>query len=82
MRTAPNLLAKKLTIVRFGSLIGSLPANPFGLIAAVFTNDPKKAFDVARKIRAGTVGHHGPRTDFSIGFGGFPAIRRWPRRWC
>jgi betaine-aldehyde dehydrogenase len=26
---------------------------------------------VARQIRSGTVGHNGPRTDFSIGFGGF-----------
>ncbi len=26
---------------------------------------------VARQLRSGTVGHNGPRTDFSIGFGGF-----------
>ncbi|WP_414610513.1 aldehyde dehydrogenase [Stenotrophomonas pavanii] len=67
----------------FGPVLCVIPANDeadairianesrFGLNAAVFTNDPKKAFDVARKIRAGTVGHNGPRTDFSIGFGGF-----------
>jgi aldehyde dehydrogenase (NAD+) len=43
----------------------------FGLNAAVFTHDPQRALDVARRIRAGTVGHNGSRTDFSIGFGGF-----------
>ncbi|MDU9394710.1 aldehyde dehydrogenase [Pseudomonas sp. zfem002] len=44
---------------------------PFGLNAAVFTNDREKALRVARQIRSGTVGHNGPRTDFSVGFGGF-----------
>ncbi|HBN8522205.1 aldehyde dehydrogenase [Pseudomonas aeruginosa] len=44
---------------------------PFGLNAAVFTNDRDRALRVARQIRSGTVGHNGPRTDFSIGFGGF-----------
>ncbi len=44
---------------------------PFGLNAAVFTQDREKALQVARQIRSGTVGHNGPRTDFSIGFGGF-----------
>lgn len=44
---------------------------PFGLNAAVFTNDREKALQVARQLRSGTVGQNGPRTDFSIGFGGF-----------
>jgi betaine-aldehyde dehydrogenase len=43
----------------------------FGLNAAVFTNDAQRALDVAHRIRTGTVGHNGSRTDFSIGFGGF-----------
>lgn len=43
----------------------------FGLNASVFTQDHHKALDVARQLRSGTVGHNGPRTDFSIGFGGF-----------
>ncbi|RDD71450.1 aldehyde dehydrogenase [Paracoccus versutus] len=43
----------------------------FGLNGAVFTNDRDRALRVARQIRSGTVGHNGPRTDFSIGFGGF-----------
>lgn len=45
--------------------------SPFGLNAAVFTNDRDRAMQVARQLRTGTVGHNGPRTDFSIGFGGF-----------
>ncbi len=43
----------------------------FGLNAAVFTHDQAKAMQVARRIRAGSVGHNASRTDFSIGFGGF-----------
>lgn len=45
--------------------------SPFGLNAAVFTQDRDRAMRVARQLRSGTVGHNGPRTDFSIGFGGF-----------
>lgn len=43
----------------------------FGLNAAVFTNSTERALKIAKQIRSGTVGHNGPRTDFSIGFGGF-----------
>ena len=43
----------------------------FGLNSAVFTNDVERAYAVARRLRAGTVGHNGYRTDFGIGFGGF-----------
>lgn len=43
----------------------------FGLSGAVFTNDVEKAYDVARRMRTGTVGHNGSRHDFNIGFGGF-----------
>ncbi|WP_330996183.1 aldehyde dehydrogenase [Burkholderia multivorans] len=67
----------------FGPVLSVIPADdeasairiandtPFGLNAAVFTNDSDRALHVARQIRSGTVGHNGPRTDFSIGFGGF-----------
>ncbi|MEC3768790.1 aldehyde dehydrogenase [Cupriavidus sp. SS-3] len=67
----------------FGPVLSIIPADdeasairmandtPFGLNAAVFTNDRDRAMQVARQIRSGTVGHNGPRTDFSIGFGGF-----------
>lgn len=67
----------------FGPVLSVIPADSeadairmandsrFGLNAAVFTNDREKALSVARQLRAGTVGHNGPRTDFSIGFGGF-----------
>jgi betaine-aldehyde dehydrogenase len=43
----------------------------FGLNAAVFTHDAERAMQVARQLRAGTVGHNASRYDFSIGFGGF-----------
>jgi aldehyde dehydrogenase (NAD+) len=67
----------------FGPVLSVIPADdeasairmandsPFGLNAAVFTNDRDRALHVARQLRSGTVGHNGPRTDFSIGFGGF-----------
>jgi aldehyde dehydrogenase (NAD+) len=38
---------------------------------SVFTRDATRAYDVARQLRAGTVGHNSWRTDFSIAFGGF-----------
>jgi betaine-aldehyde dehydrogenase len=67
----------------FGPVLSVIPANDedhaiemandtiFGLNSSVFTSDPERAMRVARRIRAGTVGHNGARTDFSIGFGGF-----------
>ncbi|WP_067809764.1 aldehyde dehydrogenase [Nocardia beijingensis] len=67
----------------FGPVLAVVPAenedhavalandNPYGLNAAVFTTDSDRAYRVARSLRTGTVGHNGPRTDFSIAFGGF-----------
>lgn len=43
----------------------------YGLNAAVFTASADRALDVARQIRAGSVGHNGSRPDFGIAFGGF-----------
>ena len=43
----------------------------FGLAGAVFTNDLEKAYEVARRIRTGTVSQNGALADFSLGFGGF-----------
>lgn len=43
----------------------------FGLNNSVFTNDPDRAYAVARQLRSGTVGHNVFRSDMSIGFGGF-----------
>lgn len=43
----------------------------FGLNNSVFTNDPDRAYTVARQLRSGTVGHNSWRSDMSIGFGGF-----------
>ena len=43
----------------------------YGLNSSVFTNDPERAYAVGRRLRAGTVGHNGFKSDFSIAFGGF-----------
>jgi aldehyde dehydrogenase (NAD+) len=43
----------------------------YGLSASVFSHDIEKVYDIARRLRTGTVGHNGPRSDFGIGFGGF-----------
>jgi betaine-aldehyde dehydrogenase len=67
----------------FGPVIAVIPAEDeehaiaiandtiFGLNASVFTHDPERFAAIARRIRAGTVGHNASRTDFSIAFGGF-----------
>jgi aldehyde dehydrogenase (NAD+) len=43
----------------------------YGLNASVFTNDVDRAYQVARRLRSGTVGHNSFRTDFRTAFGGF-----------
>ena len=67
----------------FGPVLSVIPADSeedaiaigndtiYGLNASVFTNDPERAYAVARRLRAGTVGHNAFKTDFSIAFGGF-----------
>ncbi len=67
----------------FGPVISVIPADNeeqavdlandtiFGLNSAVFTNDVERAYSVARRLRAGTVGHNSYRVDFGIAFGGF-----------
>ena len=67
----------------FGPVISVIPADgenkaieiandsPYGLNASVFTNDSRRAYAVSRRLRSGTVGHNGFRTDSSIAFGGF-----------
>jgi acyl-CoA reductase-like NAD-dependent aldehyde dehydrogenase len=67
----------------FGPVLSVIPADDeddairiandtiYGLNSAVFTNDASRARDVARQLRAGTVGHNSWRTDFGIAFGGF-----------
>jgi acyl-CoA reductase-like NAD-dependent aldehyde dehydrogenase len=79
-------VANSMTIAReeiFGPVVSVIPADDeeqaieiandtvFGLNASVFTDDPTRAYHVARRLRAGTVGHNNWRTDFSIAFGGF-----------
>ena len=67
----------------FGPVLSVIPADGeeqaieiandtiYGLNTAVFTNDPDRAYAVAARLRAGTVGHNEFRTDFGIAFGGF-----------
>ena len=43
----------------------------YGLNNSVFTEDPDRAYRVARQLRSGTVGHNVFRSDMMIGFGGF-----------
>lgn len=43
----------------------------FGLNNSVFTNDIDRAYQVARQLQSGTVGHNVFRSDMRIGFGGF-----------
>ncbi len=44
---------------------------PFGLYGAVFTNDDKAAYRIARGVRAGTIAHNSFRFDSAVPFGGF-----------
>lgn len=67
----------------FGPVLSVIPADNeahaieiandtvYGLNNAVFTNDPDRAYKVARQLRSGTVGHNVYRADFSVAFGGF-----------
>jgi betaine-aldehyde dehydrogenase len=67
----------------FGPVICVIPAadeeeaiaiandTPFGLNNSVFTEDIERAMRVARRLRSGTVGHNGFRSDFGIAFGGY-----------
>jgi Aldehyde dehydrogenase family len=56
---------------------GGAPGGPgrddtiYGLNAAVYTTDVDHARQVASRIRSGTIGQNGFKTDFSIAFGGF-----------
>lgn len=43
----------------------------YGLNNSVFTNDADRAYQVARQLRSGMVGHNVFRADLSIAFGGF-----------
>jgi betaine-aldehyde dehydrogenase len=67
----------------FGPVISVIPArdeeeaiamandSDFGLNSSVFTADRDRAMQVARRMRAGTVGHNAFRSDFGIAFGGW-----------
>jgi aldehyde dehydrogenase (NAD+) len=67
----------------FGPVLSVIPADSedhaielandtlYGLNNSVFTNDPDRAYQVARRLRSGMVGHNAFRADLSIAFGGF-----------
>ena len=67
----------------FGPVLSVIPARDeahavdlandtiFGLNNAVFTNDVDRAYQLARQLRSGTVGHNGMKVDYTIAFGGF-----------
>jgi aldehyde dehydrogenase (NAD+) len=67
----------------FGPVLSVIPADNeehaielandtiYGLNNSVFTEDPERANQSARKLRSGTVGHNNFRTHFGIAFGGF-----------
>jgi acyl-CoA reductase-like NAD-dependent aldehyde dehydrogenase len=67
----------------FGPVLSVIPADSeadaieiandtiYGLNAAVFTPDATRAYNVAKQIRSGTVGHNNMKLDMTIAFGGF-----------
>lgn len=68
----------------FGPVLSIIPADDenqaidivndsvFGLSGGVFTSDPDKAYQAARRMRTGTVGQNGANAEFfSMAFGGF-----------
>ncbi len=67
----------------FGPVLSVIPADGeeaaiqiandtvYGLNNSVFTNDIGRAYETARRLRSGTVGHNSVRADFGIAFGGF-----------
>jgi acyl-CoA reductase-like NAD-dependent aldehyde dehydrogenase len=67
----------------FGPVLSVIPADNelaqidiandsiYGLNSAVFTNDQDRAWQFARRIRSGTVGHNAHRNSHAFSFGGF-----------
>jgi aldehyde dehydrogenase (NAD+) len=69
----------------FGPVLSVIPADSeqqavdiandsqFGLNASVFTRDSDRAYQIARRLRSGSVGHNASRSDWNIVHGGFKA---------
>jgi aldehyde dehydrogenase (NAD+) len=43
----------------------------YGLSGSVLTNDPQKAYDVARRVRTGGIAQNGLKVDWALPFGGY-----------
>lgn len=43
----------------------------YGLHGSVLTNDARAAYDIARRVRTGSIAQNGLRSDFKLPFGGF-----------
>jgi betaine-aldehyde dehydrogenase len=67
----------------FGPVLSVIPARDekhaieivndtiYGLNNSVYTDDADRAYEVARQLKSGTVGHNTMASDFSIAFGGY-----------
>jgi acyl-CoA reductase-like NAD-dependent aldehyde dehydrogenase len=71
--------APALPVIGYATLDDAISAandSEFGLCASVWSRDDELAWDVARRLEAGTVffnGHSGPAIDFRAPFGGWKA---------
>ena len=62
------------TIIAYGSeeeAIAIANDSPYGLSGGVFTQDPDRAYAVARRVRTGNFGYNGRVIDYTIPYGGF-----------
>ena len=68
---AAGLIFTRLSAASEDEAVAIANDTVYGLNNSVFTNDLERAYAVGRRLRSGTVGHNGFKTDFKLGFGGF-----------
>lgn len=69
-----EMFGPALCVIPYDSLdeaIAMANDSDYGLAGAVFTNDNEQAYEIARRLRTGTVAQNGGLADFGLGFGGF-----------